>query len=199
MFPKSSLGTSGKLKKNRGNDMAEKGVNDATLRENLRDIVRHLKNGVYLSCMADSAYGQAIIWASERIAELEAESPLPETGSDHNRSVFFRFGYGYSEQEVVGEIKKLQLENEQLSLENDNLSKTMLKLSKSLPLASTETDEETHQRRRRKLMLDEITLSCVRGFLHGDVEGKTNQQVGASARDRAEDICHGIDEFDSRQ
>ena len=138
MFPKSASGTSGKLRENKGNDMAEDGLSDATLRQKLADVVRHVKNGSDLQFRTDSAYGKAIIWASERIAELEAGSPLPDS------------------------------------------------------------DEEIRQRRRRERMLDEITLSSVRGFLHLHAEEKTYREIGVSARDRAEDICRGIDEFDAR-
>ena len=135
--------------------MAEDGVNDAMLREKLKDVVRHAKTGGAINFRTYPAYAQAIIWASERIGQVERE--------------------------------------------NENLSKNILTLSKSPQLTSPDSDEEIHQRRRRERLLDEITLSCVRGFLHGDVAGKTNKQAGASARDRAEGICHGIDEFDSRQ
>lgn len=131
--------------------MAEDGVNDAMLRENLGDVVRHLKNGVYLSCMADSAYAQSIIWANERIRELESQKQSQERSDYENPGVF----------------------------------------------ASPQSDEEIHQRRRRERMLDEITLSCVRGLLHGDAEEKTYEQIGDSARDRAEDICHGIKKYDA--
>lgn len=187
MFPKSVSGTSGKRRENKVDDMTEGGANDAMLRENLGDVVRHLKNGVYLSCMADSAYAQSIIWASERIAELESQTQSPETGSDENRGLFFRLGGGCElnaityckavawgqnrirhlervlrdEQEVVGEIKKLKLENERLSLENENLSKTILAISNPPLLDSPQTDEEIHQQRRRERMLDKITLFCV--------------------------------------
>ena len=156
MFPKSVSGTSGKLRENKVNDMAEESDKEIEAhRKNLQSVSWAIQGGRTFEMRTDSAHAQAIIWASKRIGQLE--------------------------------------------LENENLSETALTLSNSPLRTSPETDEEIHQRRRRERLLDEITLSCVRGFLHGDVEGKTNQQVGASARDRAEDICHGIDEFDSRQ
>jgi hypothetical protein len=74
MFPKSVSGTSGKLRENKGDDMAEDGVNDAMIREKLKDVVRHAKTGNALSFRTDSAYAQAIIWASERIGQLELEN-----------------------------------------------------------------------------------------------------------------------------
>ena len=166
-----------------------------THKEKLGDVVQHLKNGVYLSCVADSAYGQAIIWASLRIAELESQTQSPERSGDKNREVFFSLGIlrGYREAIAWGQDRIKQLE-----LENENLSKTILAISKSSLLASPESDEEIHQRRRRERMLDDIAISCVRGFLVLDAEGKTYRQIGASARDRAEDICHGIDEHDAK-
>ena len=54
--------------------MAEDGVNDAMIREKLKDVVRHAKTGNALSFRTDSAYAQAIIWASERIGQLELEN-----------------------------------------------------------------------------------------------------------------------------
>ena len=198
-------------------------LNDAMLREKFRDVVRHAKNGTALSFRIDSAYAQAIIWASERIGQLESQTQSPETGSDEQRDLFFRLGGGcelnavtYCEavawgqdrirhlerdlrdvQELLNQISDLRRENERLELENENLSKTILALSKSPQLASPDSDEEIHQRRRRERLLDEITLSCVRGFLHSDAEDKTHRQIGVSARDRAEYICHGIKEFDA--
>ena len=230
MFPKSVSRTSGKLRENKGNDMTEDGDSDAMLREKLRDVVHHLKNRGDLSFLADSALGQSTIWASERIAELESQTQSPETGSDEVRDAFFCLGYRTEmsaettaisyceavawgqdrirhlerdlrdEQEVVGEIKKLELENEQLSLENESLSKTILAISKSPLLTSPDSEEEIHQRRRRERMLDEVTLICVRDGIErlprGDVE---EQSWGDLARDTATSICWGIDEFDAKQ
>lgn len=123
-------------------------------------------------------YCEAVAWGQSRIRHLERDL----------RDV----------QEILNKNRNLRQENEQLSLENENLSKTILKISKSPPLASPESDEETHQQKRRERMLDEITLSSVRGFLHLHAEEKTYREIGVSARDRAEDICRGIDEFDAR-
>ena len=198
MFPKSSSGTSGKRRENKVNNMAEDGVSDAMLRENLKDIVRHLKNGVYLSCMADSAYAQAIIWASERIAELESQKQSMETGSDQVRGLFFQLdGCETTPTTCCEAVAWGQDRIKKLELENENLSKTILTMSKSPQLASPESEQEIYERRRRERLLDEITLSCVRGLLHGDAEEKTYEQIGDSARDRAEDICHGIKKYDA--
>ena len=231
MFPKSVSGTSGKLRENKGDDMAEGGVNDAMLREKLKDVVCRVKNGVGLSVTADPALGQSIIWASERIAKLESQTQSPERSGDEPRDAFFSLGYGVETdftqycaavawghdyirrlererderderdkrdaQQLLDQNSELRRENERLELENENLSKTILTLSKSPQLASPDSDEEIHQLRRRERLLDEITLSCVRGFLHSDAEDKTHRQIGVSARDRAEYICHGIKEFDA--
>ena len=236
MFPKSVSGTSGKLRENKGDDMTQDGVNDAMLRKKLKDFVNYAKNGNSLSFLIDSAYAQAIIWASERIAELEGQTQSPETGSDEVRDAFFCLGHRTEmsaemtaisyceavawgqdrirhlerdlrdEQEVVGEIKKLELENEQLSLENESLSKTILAISKSPQLASPESDEEIHQRRRHERILDEITLICVRDRIEQliDADGKqiepgatAEQRWGRNSRDTADNICRGINEYDA--
>ena len=53
---------------------------------------KHAKNaGVRF--LADSEHAQAIIWASERIAELESQTQSPETGSDEVRVAFFCLGH----------------------------------------------------------------------------------------------------------
>jgi len=123
--------------------------------ESFNDFVEEIKNtSGYTASEAIQFDGESVIWASERIKELQ--------------------------------------------LENENLSKTILTLSAPPMLTSLESDEEIHQQRRRERMLDEITLSSVRGFMHLHAEEKTYRQIGVSARDRAEDICRGIDEFDAR-
>ena len=66
------------VRENKGDDMAKDSVNDEVLREKLKDVVRHAKTGNALSFRTDSAYAQAIIWASERIAELESKTQSPE-------------------------------------------------------------------------------------------------------------------------
>ena len=200
MFPKSVSGTSGKLRENKGNDMTEMNLDDAMLREKLQDVVRHAKNGHALSFRIDSAYAQAIIWASERIAELESQTQSPETGSDQVRGLFFRLGYGcettpttYCEAVAWGQdrIKKLELENE-------SLSEIVLKHSKSPLLTSPDSEEEIHQRRRRERMLDEVTLICVRDGIERLPRGDAEEQSwGDLARDTATEICWGIDEFDA--
>jgi regulator of replication initiation timing len=102
-------------------------------------------------------------------------------------------------QELLVDIKKLELENE-------NLSKTVLTLSKSPLLASTQSDEEIYERRRRERMLDEITLSCVRDRIEQliDADGKqtepgatTEQRWGRNSRETADQICRGINEYDA--
>ena len=199
MFPKSVSGTSGKLRENKGDDMTEMNLDDAMLREKLKDVVHHLKNGSDLSFHTDSAYAQAIIWASERIAELEGQTQSPERSGDETRDLFFRLGYG---SEIIAmpnceavawgqdRIKKLELENE-------NLSKTILTISKSPQLASPDSDEEIYERRRRERLLDEVTLICVSRELEKMGHDSDDQlETGFRAREIASDIWAGINEFD---
>ena len=202
--------------------MTEDDVNDAMLREKLKDVVLHAKTGNVMSFRMDPAYAKAIIWASERIRELEAEFSVPEKSGDEIRDMFFGLGYGCEltainyceavlwgqnrirhlerdlrdEQEVVGEIKKLELENEQFKLENENLSKTILTLSNPPLLESPDLDEEIHQQRRRERLLDEITLFCVKfGF---DSDDGTLKEWGHTSRGMAIEIINGINEHDAK-
>lgn len=103
-------------------------------------------------------------------------------------------------QELLDQVKRLEFENE-------NLSKTVLTLSNSTMLASPESDEEIHQRRRRERMLDEITLICVRdrigqlidaGTEHSEADATTEIRWGRNSRDTADQICRGIDEYDAK-
>ena len=123
-------------------------------KENFGDFVADIKNGVKSTFSGLPLYGESVIWASKRIAELEITN-----------------------KRLAGLLYGPPVE--------------------SVPQTPQECDEEIHQRRRRERMLDEITLSCVRGLLHGDAEEKTYEQIGDSARDRAEDICHGIKKYDA--
>ena len=189
---------------NKGGNMEQDNVDHiAKNRKKFEDVVWHVKNGVGLSFTADSALVQAVIWASKRIAELEAESPLPETGSDEVRVAFFCLGHrtemsaemtaiSYCEavawgqdrlrhlerdkrdvQELLNQNSELSRENERLELENENLSRTVLMLSKSPQLASPDSDEEIYERRRRERMQDEITLICVRDRIEQLIDAGT--------------------------
>lgn len=179
--------------------MAEYGLNDAMIRDHLRDIVRHLKNGVYLSCMAKSGYAQAIIWASERIAELEGQTQSPETDDDENRDVFLTLEGGDSimSPKNCKALEWAQIYLMELERENENLSKTILTLSKSPQLASSESEEEIYERRRRERLLDEITLICVSKEVEkiSDDSGDA-LDTGFRVRDIAKDIWMGINELD---
>jgi len=78
----------------------------------------------------------------------------------------------------------------------DNRTHTRQTLSSMLP----ESDEERHQRHRRERMLDEVTLICVRdGIERMKSEPIAEHTWGRMSRDAAENICDGIDEFDSKQ
>ena len=145
------------------------------------------------------------------------------TGDDENRGVFFGLGGGcelnavtYCEavlwgqnrirhlerdkrdaQELLDRISGLRRENEELELELENLNKTILTLSKSPQLASPDSDEEIYERRRRERLLDEVTLICVSKEIEKmghDSDDKL--ETGFRARDTAEDILAGINEFD---
>ena len=174
MFPKSVSGTSGKRRKNKGNDMAEDGVNDAILRETLKDVVRHVKNGCTLSFRAESAYGQSIIWASERIAELESQKQSTETGSDENR-------------------------DENLSKSSLKISKSPL-----LESPDSNEEIHQRRRRERLLDELTLICVRDRIEQLIDTDGKqtepgatTEQRWGRNSRETADQICRGINEYDA--
>lgn len=183
-------------------------VNDAMIREKLEDVVRHLKNGSDLSFRTDSAYAQAIIWAGERIAELESQTQSPETGSDENRDVFLNLGYGdrIESRKNNKALTWAQRQFLELELENRSLSNTVRNLSKSPQLASPDSDEEIYERQERERLLDEITLICVRdrieqlidaGAEHFEPGATTETRWGRNSRDTADNICRGINEYDA--
>ena len=153
VFLKSVSGTSGKLRKNKGDDMAEESDKEIEAhRKNLQSVYWAIQGGRSFEMRTDSAHAQAIIWAINRIGQLE--------------------------------------------LENENLSETSLTLSKSPPLASPESDEQIHQRRRRERMLDEITRFCVTfGF---DSDDGTLKDWGHKSRGMAIEIINGINEHDAK-
>ena len=130
------------------------------------------------------------------------------TEDDKNRSVFFGLQGGdrIMSRKNCNAIKWAQTTLIELELKNQNLSKTVLTLPKSPLLASTDSEEGIHQRRRRERMLDEITLICVRDRIEQliDAGGEqiepgatTEQRWGRNSRDTADQICRGIDEFDA--
>ena len=122
-------------------------------RKNLQSVYWAIQGGRSFEMRTDSAHAQAIIWAINRIGQLE--------------------------------------------LENENLSETSLTLSKSPPLASPDSEEEIHQRRRRERLLDEITLSCVSKEIEKMGQGSDDKlETGFRARDMAGDLWAGINEFD---
>ena len=87
----------------------------------------------------------------------------------------------------------------QLKLENENLSKTVLALCNSWIVPAGAIEEEIHQRRRREQMLDQVTLICVRdGIERMEVDATAEQTWGRSSRYSAENICHGINDYDAK-
>jgi hypothetical protein len=221
---------------NKGNDMVNTGDPHEANAKHFKDLIHNLVLNNGMEFTKNSSYGKSVIWASERIAELEqsviwgseriaeleAEFSVPEKSGDEIRDMFFGLGYGCEltamnygeavlwgqnrirhlervlrdEQEVVGEIKKLKLENERLSLGNENLSKTILALSNPPLLDSPQTDEEIHQQRRRERMLDKMTLFCVTfGF---DSDDGTLKEWGHTSRGMAVEIIRGINEYDAK-
>ena len=144
MFPKSVSGRSGKLRENKGDDMAEMTEYEQ----------RNMFFGLGGGCELDAAtYCKSVAWGQNRIRQLE--------------------------------------------LENENLGKTILTLSKSPLLASPESEEEIHQRRRRERMLDEITLICVRSEIEElEVDATECRSWGNTSRWQADNICRGINKCD---
>lgn len=146
---------------------------------------------------------------------------MTETRDDELRKKFFLLGKlsirsgGKGNPVQWGQVRVQYLEKyledlldqvKRLELENENLSKTVLTLSNSTLLASPESEEEIYDRRRRERMLDEITLICVRDRIEQliDADGKqdesgptTERRWGRNCRDTADNICRGINGYDA--
>jgi hypothetical protein len=135
------------------------------------DVVLHLKNGIHIDLRATSDDAASIIWASERINELEMANKkqgdeMTETSDEALQQKLF---------------KRL---NDLAAHKPTNL----------------ESDEDRHQRHRRERMMDEVTLICVRGGIEQVDSGRAPEKTwGRLARDSAENICDGIMEFDAKQ
>lgn len=163
----------------------------ATHRINFGDMASRIKNGTDMDFEAGSDYAAAIIWASERIAELEETLPMPEASDDENRELFFRLGSGCGGYSITycTAIAWGQTRIRQLELENENLSN-------SPPVEDPESGEETHQRRRREQMLDEVTLTLIADGLRE--MNCTINEFGNGIRQSAIKLCDGINEADSK-
>jgi phenylalanyl-tRNA synthetase alpha subunit len=208
--------------------MTEKRVeNIATHRQKLADVVRHLKSESVVQFRTESAYAQAIIWASERLAELET---LEEATDDESRSLFFCLGngieitpHGYCEAVAWGQnhIRHLEQLAKDIGEVLEQREKCLLQMHSYLrdrnetiyelkaeikqltdQLSSNptnpESDEERHQRHRLERMLDKVTLICVHLGMDQVTGGVVDQRDwGRAFRDTASNICHGIMEYDA--
>jgi DNA repair exonuclease SbcCD ATPase subunit len=165
-------GTSEKSRENKGDDMGDMTAAKITgHRMIFEDVVLHLKNGIHIDLRATSDDAASIIWASERINELEMANKkqgdeMTETSDEALQQKLF---------------KRL---NDLAAHKPTNL----------------ESDEDRHQRHRRERMMDEVTLICVRGGIEQVDSGRAPEKTwGRLARDSAENICDGIMEFDAKQ
>ena len=212
---------------NKGNDMAEESDKEIEAhRKNLQSVYLAIQGGRSFEMRTDSAHAQAIIWASERIAELEGQTQSPETGSDEVRDAFFCLGYrtemsaettaiSYCEAVAWGQNRirhlererderdgqlKLELEVEKAAykrLEEENEQLELELKNISTISKSPDSDEEIYERRRRERLLDEVTLICVSRELEKMGHDSDDQlETGFRAREIASDIWAGINEFD---
>ncbi len=131
-------GTSEKSRENKGDDMGDMTAAKITgHRMIFEDVVLHLKNGIHIDLRATSDDAASIIWASERINELEMANKkqgdeMTETSDEALQQKLF---------------KRL---NDLAAHKPTNL----------------ESDEDRHQRHRSERMLDEVTTSLIRNGLH---------------------------------
>ena len=123
------------------------------------------------------------------------------TEDDKNRSVFFGLQGGdrIMSRKNCNAIKWAQTTLIELDLKNQNLSKTVLTLPKSPLLESPDSDEETHQRRRRERLLDELTLICVKHDIKHKEDDSTWSEWGNWSRMDALDILRGIESVKNEQ
>jgi len=78
----------------------------------------------------------------------------------------------------------------------DNRTHAKQTLSSMIP----ESDEDRHQRHRRERILDKVTLICVRaGIDQMQISETAERHWGKMSRDTANNICHGINDFDAKQ
>ena len=183
MFPKSVSGTSGKSRENKGDDMTET-IADKILKleRNLYDSDKgdeitetsndELRQRFFELILSNASQNEIVWWGQNRVRVLEQHrETLKSHLRDHNETI----------DELKAEIKRL----------TDQLSGNP---------TSPESDEDRHQRHRSERMLDEVTLICVSyGTEQMNSESPAEKTWGRMSRDIAEDICHGINEFDAEQ
>lgn len=105
----------------------------------------------------------------------------------------------------VMESRDQRMQNLQTHLGNrnetiDRLEAEIKRLNDELSSDSTslESGEEIHQQRRRERMLDEVTLICVRDGIERMGNGDSREKRwGKFSRETADNICHGINDFDA--
>ena len=137
----------------------------------------------------------------KRLRELTPSIPTNLESDTENRDVFFSLGTSHEEIAInhCEAIAWGQGRVRQLECENENLSKTVSAMCQSWHLPACAIEEEQYQRRRRERMLDEVTLICVRDGIERMKSCATAEHHwGRNARDTAENICDGINEFDAK-
>ena len=173
MFPKLVSGTSGKLRENKGDGMAE--MSERQLRQAFFDLFAIKSN--------EKAVRK---WGQDRIQHLE----------EQNKAMLGVFSQ--KELRIASLESHLNDRNETI----DRLEEEIQRLNNQLLGKSTsqESDEDRHQRRRRERMLDEVTLICVRdGIDQLEISATAERYWGQVSRDTANNICHGFNDFDAEQ
>ena len=132
--------------------------------------------------------GDALEWAKNRILHLETHA------CDLGNLLEQR------EEKLADFFSHLQERNATIDELEDKIKIYQLAVSQKNGSTSQESDEDQHQRHRRERMLDEVTLICVRDWIermNADAAGE--KTWGAFARYAADNICDGIDEYDTEQ
>jgi len=176
MFPKLASGTSGKLRKNKGDGMIEMSDNEKR--------TRFFRLGESSTYTAEAR--ETVLWAQNRIEYLEK----------HSRDMGQLFKQ--QEEEVANLQSHLNDRNQTIDRLEAEVKFSQTAVSQITGSTSQESDEDLHQRHRRERMLDEVTLICVRNGMNQGTESLAGQRyAGQLFRVAAENICDGINHYDA--
>jgi cell division protein FtsB len=156
--------------KNKGDDMTDMTEAEITgHRIIFEDVVLYLKNGIHVDLRATSDNAASIIWASERIDELEMANK--KQGEEMAETI----------DELEAEIKRL----------TDQSS------SKSTNPESDE--ELHQRRRRERMLDEVTLICVRDGFERMKISPIAKHHWGRMSRDTAESICYGINQYDAKK
>jgi len=180
LFPKSASGSSGKLRENKGNDMAD------DMKETLR------KMFFDATCISQD-YREGLEWGQRHIEYLEQHARDMGELLEQREKEFADLQSHLQERNATIDRLEAELQDNRTHTRRTHTRRT---LSSMMP----ESDEDRHQRHRRERMLDEVTLICVRnGIERMNSDPFTEKIWGRLSLDTANSICYGFDEFDAKQ